>query len=405
MTKTIRRLRSLFGRIRSRTFNFGPVPQCDVLILFTDTAHYLEQYFPGKSIQVLDIESGERYFRSILRCMIRRTPNMASYLTDVINKSNATLVLSMQDNFLQMYFIQENLRSAHLVLLQNGLRSSRNDLESELRRAPGLHPSVGSYFAFNHSSATRISDRVNCKTLVIGSFRSNHVRRSSRPKRGIAYISTYNPQAPLGSPVGSAQGAPSVTYGDVLSTRLAILKSVQQYSDHSRHPLTIIGKRDGEESLAEYQFYSQALKHSKFDFRPRAFDTYQYEACDEAFIVVSTSSTLGYESLSRGNRTVFFVPDSKNLSDESLAFGWPANFPAEGPFWSTEASHSRVVDVLNNVNSMTMDEWHECQIAHQQAFPIFDSGNSIFVDYLASYGAELPSNLSSAEPRHQIGQE
>lgn len=373
--------------------DFRRPPSCDVLILFTDTARQLKEYFPNRRVRVVDIDSGHRYVRILLKCLIKRDLTMAGYLISLINQSGASLAISLQDNFLQLYAIQGQLTRAKVVLIQNGSRSMYRDLESELEMHSLTEPLIHSYLAYTDVAAERIRARVKCQTVVIGSFRSNHIPRSSRKPVGLAYISTYNPRVAVNSVVQSGPHAQSVTYGEILQIRLGILLHVQQYCSKVDLPLTIIGKRHGKEAEEERSFFESHLSCDGFIYRARQESDFQYRACDDAAVVVSTSSTLGYESLSRGNKTVFFLPDSRILSDESLAFGWPSKQSAEGPFWSTEASYTRVMQVLNQVHAMSDVEWEDCRNSYTSAFPLFDPGNRVLVEHLSGFGARTPQTV------------
>ena len=117
---------------------------------------------------------------------------------------------------------------------------------------------------------------------------------------------------------------------------------------------------------------------------PRLGISTQYHQTDQSRLVVSTSSTLGYESLGRGNRTAIFQPDSILLQDPSLQFGWPDVDEPEGAFWSTSATADRIVKILNTLISDSDSQWQATLDLYKNVLPMYDQGNSTLVTSLGS---------------------
>ena len=85
-------------------------------------------------------------------------------------------------------------------------------------------------------------------------------------------------------------------------------------------------------------------------------DTYKSSLCrvksknKNQLFVVSIDSTLGYEAFGRGNKTAIFGCRDDFLNTSDLKFGWPADLPNNGPFWTNdqdEMQFQRVMDYLN----------------------------------------------------------
>jgi surface carbohydrate biosynthesis protein len=79
-----------------------------------------------------------------------------------------------------------------------------------------------------------------------------------------------------------------------------------------------------------------------------------YRAIDSAEIVVAIDSTLGYESIARGNKTAIFSIRGTLLGDLSRNYGWPEDFPDKGPFWTNKPdpdSFDRILDYLFEVDA------------------------------------------------------
>jgi surface carbohydrate biosynthesis protein len=153
---------------------------------------------------------------------------------------------------------------------------------------------------------------------------------------------------------------------------------VHEFARREGFHLRILGK--DHELGREYQMYRQHLgdEDGTWTFTPRATLLANYSEIDTARAVVSSSSTLGYEALGRGARSAFFMIDYEMLGDEGTRFGWPADLPHDGPFWSHTLSLSEVVRVLSNVVLSDEDQWWNTNRETIAQLITFDENNATF---------------------------
>ena len=72
---------------------------------------------------------------------------------------------------------------------------------------------------------------------------------------------------------------------------------------------------------------------------------------DNSKIVLTIRSTLGYESLSRGNKTIFINPHSNII--KNINFGWPnKKFKKNSFFWTTKTSFNDLEKTINYLRDM-----------------------------------------------------
>lgn len=380
MTEMARRL----GRLN---FNFRRVPKADVVVVDSDTSEWLSQYFPKSRVLIVEIDSGHRYFWTLMTCLLLGQTTIDHYIARVINRSGSSLAISIQDNFLPLFKLKRRLTRARVVLIQNGHRTARRDLfDSGKLPSPG-DTQVDCYMCFNDAVGKQIAAFTNSPVLTIGSFRSNHVKSFQSCFSAVSYISTYNPEVSFDFAYSSPNTPVSFSYGSLLQQRLAVLTEVAKFCSNEQLELIILGKRGHDLAHSEYRYYKQVLRDIKFTYFPRLKLEDNYQRVDQSWITVSTSSTLGYESLGRGNRTAIFQADSHLLGDSSLAIGWPIKLPQEGPFWSTSCTTTRIAEVLHFLNSTTNNEWDATRQLVSEVIPEFDPGNHRFVDYLKDFGA------------------
>jgi len=370
-----------------RKLCFSRIPRAEILIISSDTATELAAHFPQRHVYVLDIESRTYFVRALISCFLRANFNFPGYIATVINQSGADLAISLQDNLLALFKVKPMLRRARIALVQNGQRAVRGDLEGELAERASGSLSVDYYFAFNEAYAERMRTFVNANVVVIGSFRSNSTDKAAAKRQGVSLISTYNPEVPHSKVLTETSSNKSITYQMILDARVAVVRAVADFCAVNGIDFSICGKRSDELALAEEQYYRTILAEIDFTYHSRTSYGTNYQMCDLSSIVVSTGSTLGYESLGRGNRTAFFRPDFHMLQDESLRFGWPLDTPEEGAFWSTSSSSGRVNEVLSFLSDVSESDLAQSLAQFKSIIPALDQGNSVLIRTLSEFGA------------------
>jgi len=383
----VSRIRRVLQKIISLRFDWSFPRKTDILILFTDTASQLSSYFPDRRVTVLDLESPRRNLWILLLSAAGGSIRIGRYLSTYISRTRPDLVLSAQDNFEPLWFLRSRHKTA-IALVQNGLRVDDPNTVPVPQQSVAHRPSVDYYFCFNSAIGDFLGKSVRAKYVPIGSFRSNHEPRTTESRDNkICYISTLRTDLPRNILIPTNIPGRFVTYESVLERRVQILIEVAAFCDQSGLSLELLGK--DKDYSAEESFYREHLGRRQFTFKPRIPGSFQYLQCDSATIVVSTGSTLGLESLSRGNRTAVFDPLSQILSNPSFKFGWPVLDDPEGPFWSTEASPSRIQQVLSSILAASDEQWKETLGDYRDALLLYDPGNSTLVRELRIYGARL----------------
>jgi surface carbohydrate biosynthesis protein len=362
----------------------------DVLIVFTDTSHQLREYFPQKRVSVLDLDDPTRNVFALLASLIFRRVSVLGYLAGYVALSRPRLVVSMQDNFEPLWHLKALRPDVAIALVQNGLRTSEIGHGSLLHQSA---PEVDHYFCFNNSAAEVMRTRLRASYTCSGSFRSNHTKRILKVEHTLAYISTFRSDLSPSFVVDGGVDQRHMTYGEIWASRVEVLRRIRDYGQSHELGLRILGKDLDHKS--EFDFYVAALGASSFDFVPRRDQHFQHAETDRARIVVSTGSTLGLESLSRGNRTAIFDQMPALLNQPSQRFGWPSVLPTEGPFWSESATADRIATVIRFLIECSDAEWQSTLSEYQAQIPVFDPGNSLFCEKLKHFGAQSPLRPSS----------
>jgi len=380
------RLSQVLQRLRTTSLEWRLPKRVDILIAFTDTANQLMSYFPDQRIRVLDLESPRRNAWMLLLAALRGSFRVDGYIAAWTSFTRASLVLSAQDNFQPLWNLRRK-KDVSLALVQNGLRAPHSNVMPVSKQVPDSPTKgVDFYFCFNDLMKPLLRKSVTANFIALGSFRSN-AAPLLRPSetRSIAYISTLRTDLPLDHIVLTDSDNNCVRYGDILDSRIAILREVVTFCINNELGLRILGKDLNHAS--EHAFYLQRLQGVTFEFIPRHPNRYQHQGCDAARLTVSTSSTLGLESLSRGNRTIILNELSLLLDQPFQRFGWPKELPDEGRFWSTSCSPARIQEILRDVNDLSDIQWKLVVDPYREVLPVWDPGNAQFVEALRTFGA------------------
>jgi surface carbohydrate biosynthesis protein len=81
---------------------------------------------------------------------------------------------------------------------------------------------------------------------------------------------------------------------------------------------------------SEEEAYFSNILYSKVEFVD--FES-AYDAVDSTSLSVTIDSTLGYESIARGNKTSVFSVRGTLLGIDDQRFGLPGSLSDVGPFW------------------------------------------------------------------------
>jgi len=221
---------------------------------------------------------------------------------------------------------------------------------------------------------------------MIGSFRSNKVPiQIDSNSRCIALISTLRPKVDLSTKVASYSGRPLVDYSVIFQRRLLIATYVAQFCRANSLKLLVVGKDF--DASRERHLYSETLSPLQVDweFCPRTDLLSSYQSIDRARIVVSTSSSMGYEALARGLRTAFFMIDPEMTGNWGDKFGWPAPLDERGEIWANYLDHDFVLQTLQRLLDMDDVEWRTIRDHFVPRLISSDPNNLVFQDLIKSY--------------------
>ena len=137
--------------------------------------------------------------------------------------------------------------------------------------------------------------------------------------------------------------------------------------------------RDGNPDK-ELKYFSNIISKNDFSYRAKknAFSSYNFLKKSE--IIISMSSSLGYEFLSRDNKMIFFSRQVGKKSSEIsklFLFGWPFVKKKKGFFYSDEITHNEISRLGKNVIDCNKKEWLKKKFNYQKNIIYYNYKNTL----------------------------
>jgi surface carbohydrate biosynthesis protein len=299
---------------RKKVFNFHPVVLRHLL-----------------SIVVARLIIRDRYWKKL---SLRVAVELA-----VIRAIKPKVVISHSDNSVRFNLLSRLYSDAKFIGVQNAFRS---DEIKDVSR----HLCLTNLICFGEDTKRRYEE-ANCGignyviggSLKDGLYRAGQLRNS--PKiYDICWISQYKPARFDNNPI-------------LREMSLKLLEYLQQFCVDNGKSLAIACACKEWSFPYEYKYLLSRINISDVYYVPHDDNNFSsYRAIDRTELTVTTNSTLGYESLGRGNKVLFC-----NLSKDSY-YDMPGG-KGYGPWALSEhdASYERVGERLEYLYNMAGDHW------------------------------------------------
>ncbi len=298
---------------------------------------------------------------------------LINYYINFIKFTKPNLVITFTDNYHSFYLLKKYFNKETFISIQNGWRGEIGDFfERDLiKKFENLRSDY--ILTFNDSVGKKYRENVDCKIVTIGSFRNNLFKINKYTKlNSLAFISSYKKR---NNDFFHQTKNSKISFKDYFLSDKYIVNFLSKYCYANKLEFFIIPCKDNDD---EYNYYLE--NDLKINMLPKKDMFCSYEYIDQFKQVFGTDTTLGYESLFRGNRVGFFNIRKNfisNFTNEKLDchnFLWPSKLQKEGPFWTHEKDVSSMKRVTDFVTNSTDNEW-------KQAFSIIDKKNYILHDY------------------------
>jgi surface carbohydrate biosynthesis protein len=395
-------IKTAFAYLKKAKIIFRKPGSAQVLIYDRSGSNLFMNYIEPSIIQILDVrgESLNIYVIFFLVFRKRKFPTMTDYTLYYIELVNPKLIITFIDNNLAFYKLKNSFPSIITIFIQNGIRAVLGDIFGVLNREfsgkEKLH--VDYMFVFGSAIASKYKEYVTGNTISIGSMKNNKVSRIRKfEKNTLIFISQFRPPKEH-SPVFWEEDGKKIYWKDFYSAEISVVSFLNKFclSKNLNFKICSVGS---EYEKQELEFFQNILGEGHCEFLKKKDVFSSYSLLDAAEFVVSIDSTLGYESMARGNKVAIF--SIRSFAEQSLPypFGWPADFGKSGEFWTSinkENEFERVMNYLTNVSDL---EWQNTIAKYIPVLMDYDPGNRKFIELMKKIGIPV---LTQEEANHNL---
>lgn len=276
-----------------------------------------------------------------------------NYLKTFIIISNPKVIITFIDNDKNFYKFKKNFQNKKFIAIQNGYRFYKDDFFESIDRAEKKFQ-CDEYYCFGDGVKKYLENRIDSKIITSGSVKNNYCKRKISSKSGICFISSF--------------GISNNKF------EKKILTNLNFFCKKKKLKLYILARTKKNE---EYKFFKKILMKNNFIYVARKDNICQsYNLIDKVELSISLNATLGYENLSRGNKTFFLNVNERNLNCNSfLKFGYPNNFSNIGYFWTDRYEEQNFISQINKIYNELPAIWLSKTTKIIKKIIIYDNGN------------------------------
>ncbi|UZN08550.1 hypothetical protein M5D10_06300 [Leptospira santarosai] len=359
--------------------------RAQVLIFDRCGSDNLFLYLDKRYVSILDVRGESFNIYIFLKCLLTFRISKKYYYAYYINSVQPNVVITFIDNNWPFYSLKSMSRNITTVLVQNGWRANMKE-QFELEDSNVYK--VDYMFLFNRNIGRIYSKYLKGKVIANGSFLNNYHSTSNRNKtKSVLFVSQYRPKNQ--SAASFHINGRLVSYDEIYFTEDFLLNKLSAYCSRNNFQFGIAASNSSDIEN-QYQFFKKRIKNGNFNFLTKSKGQTGYEIIDQAQVIVGIDSTLIYESIARGNRTVFFT--LRSSFDSSRKFAWPADYPDSGPFWTNKMDESEVERVMDYITQASDEEWEDTRLKYTKDLMEYDPGNSQFISLMKELSVPLKEN-------------
>ena len=358
----------------------------DVLIYDACGAEVMVPYLIKYSATIMAVRGESINVPCLLRAALRlsfwKGKPLNAYAEEFIKAVSPKVVITSIDNNISFYTVSKNFPSIKTIFLQNGTRSESGDVFDRLNILEKTNYYVDYMLVHGEAIGMHYMKYVTGQFVPIGSLKNNAVSISRSELVGdVLFISQWHNKPEGDSPFYIEQDGTPVYWEQFFAVEIITLKFLSRWCAENSKCLKICG-REKDKDGTEKQFFADCLKESVWEYLPRIDNCSSYKYIDSAEIVVFIDSTLGYESIGRGKRTASFSCRMTNGKKNFFKFGWPADLPSNGPFWTNDQDEAQFQRVMDYLNTTSDEGWEQARQRYSLDLMEFDLGNKCFIALL-----------------------
>lgn len=366
----IKKITRKFKKILKSGFFWEQQQQFPILVYDEANFELIEEYLHEKRYKVLNVRN-KFNLRIIIKSLFidNFKWNSHSYLNHAIKDVNPKLIITTIDNSDYFWGLKKKFKKVTTIFIQNGYRDNFWDIFSKTIKKK---ETVDKMFVFSKEIGKIYSKHLKGQVIPIGSVYNNKIKFSKINDKSIIFISQwikYNPESFKNN---------YQLYLDMLSADRFAFLAVSKFAEKNKIKLKVLGKRGlfKEKNVTEEeQFFRQTNNNFEFLSENSNSRAYSYNKINNSYLVAGGDSTLLYESLSQGKKTIFLCFRYTLFKNKSLIFGWPNKFMPNGPFWTDKVEISSVEKIMKKVWEMNNRNWLKIAKKYSKKTMVYDANN------------------------------
>jgi surface carbohydrate biosynthesis protein len=353
--------------------------QSEVLIYDAANSEILQNYLKPWNLEILHVRGEQVHMWILLKSLFRKERTVDAYIDCFIEKVRPRLVVTTIDNKSTFYRISGRHPNIKTLFIQNGMRGYHLDVFEEFDNLGSDATNtffVDQMLVFGSTIGEYYSQYIKGNIVPIGSIKNNFIRKEKLTQRGVIAFISHWVQCK-----GVYIEETFIPYEKLLAhPDHLVIQCLMRYAKEKNKRLIIIpSKRSNKDLLSQEKVYFRELMGVEPEFYKPSGPYPSYQAVDSAELVVGIDSTLGYESIARGKKTAIFSIRSALSGSSSWNYGWPGDFPDEGPFWTNKPDPDIFVRILDYLFEVSDEQWKkDVESTNFSSIMNYDPGNIIF---------------------------
>lgn len=330
----------------------------------------------GEKYRVVSLRiTGEDFYLkplllALFAAQMRSETFSVRYSFYAIKTLGARIVVTGNDNATSFYRLGKLLREIGVksVSVQNARRFLDRDLPAAPSRLEDCH--VDYLFCFGESIAQRYRPWVGSGQIIPhGSLKLNFLvdqelvaaqqaRKDSDHDSTIAFVSEFHPRPEKGNQLFARDvRGNAISFDQYFDIDRRVLLALKDFCLEKGLKVKVLARWNfmGEES----QYYEQLLGDALGAISQRKEWFSSYVEMSNSNFVITIDSTLGYEALAVGLKTICVSARAEEFETPSHRFGWPLQFETSGVCWMNTWNATEFQGKLEFARSSTHQEFSE----------------------------------------------
>jgi surface carbohydrate biosynthesis protein len=378
----------------------------DILIYDKNMSEFIIPYITKYKKKIIYTHLEKIYLYILFKLIIRFSLKnlLFNYTKIFVEVTKPKIVITATDNDINFYKLKMEIQSIKFktIAIQNG------------HRVP-THPGILNYYAdyeknkmasdyilcFFSEQKNIYKKKIQCKSIAIGSFLNNinyqkKVYGEEKSTKNLFWISQYRYRK-LDENIfnenflseNQKKNFKNQSVEEHMNLESKILPIIYKFCKKNNIKFNILSsykKKDNEKNIIEEKnFYHKVIDDSDWTMnenkKQSRIDAYKI-LLEEADIVAHVDSTLGYESLARGIKTISITAKKSFYKNIPSQFSWPSRFNYKGPIWTNSEDKDEILRLLNFICSVSNKDWIGYVHSIKDKIMQTDKDNKIFFNLI-----------------------